>query len=278
MTQDTAVNSPTSLIARTIRWLKKPNAERNRLLIHKLQNISALPFYFGRTTLGKIFIAYQPDSHNSFNAHPEFNNLLKKFTKLNRTNNAGDVVRVWSFILNIKQIIAENVEGDFAELGVWRGNTASVLAYYGAIYNRKVVLFDTYEGFNKKDLEGIDADKEMAFEDTSISLVKDVIGEESKVCEFVKGYFPESLRERHKAKKYAVISLDCDLYEPMKAGLNCFYPLMTKGGIFLLHDYSSCCWAGAKKAIDEFCEKNNEYIILIPDKSGSAFFRKTKSF
>jgi hypothetical protein len=51
---------------------------------------------------------------------------------------------------------------------------------------------------------------------------------------------------------------------------------MPCGALFLLHEYSSLYWAGSKKAIDEFCEENQEYVILMPDKSGSAFIRKSK--
>jgi hypothetical protein len=247
------------------------------LLLRKMRNIPALPFYFGRASLSKIFMAYQPDSQVFFNAHPEFTPLFTKFTALNKMNNAGDSARLWSFILNIKQVLGEGIAGDFAELGVWRGNTAAVLAYFAAVHQRTVFLFDTYEGFAKKDLDGIDAHQEMAFDDTSIAVVKNVIGESSSVCEFVKGYFPDTLTETHAARRYAVVSLDCDLYEPMKAGLAFFYPLMSQGGILFLHDYSSRFWAGAKKAIDEFCAKQNEYVVLMPDKSGSAFIRKSRS-
>jgi hypothetical protein len=107
-------------------------------------------------------------------------------------------------------------------------------------------------------------------------MVKEVIGKHSSVCDFVKGYFPESIAEAHRKKQYAVVSLDCDLYEPMKAGLDFFYPLMPKGGLFLLHDYSCLHWLGSKKAIDEFCHTTQEHVILMPDKSGSAFIRKSK--
>jgi len=62
----------------------------------------------------------------------------------------------------------------------------------------------------------------------------------------------------------------------MKAGLEFFYPRMSRGGILMLHDYSSLFWDGAKKAIDESCNKNGEYVVLMPDKSGSAFIRKSK--
>jgi hypothetical protein len=208
--------------------------------------------------------------------HDEFHTLFKSFTQYNKFNNAGDVTRLWALILNIKQILNYNISGDFAELGVWRGNTASVLAYYAVSSNRKVYLFDTYEGFDARDLEGVDKDKQMAFADTSLKIVKEVIGTSSEVCKFVKGYFPHTVTDEHRATTFSIVSIDCDLYEPMKAGLEFFYPLLSKGGLFLLHDYSSTLWDGSKKAIDEFCTKNEEYLILMPDKSGSAYIRKSK--
>jgi len=264
------------MISKIIGLVKKSSAERNRLIGQKIKMFSTLPFYFGKANLPFTFIAYQPDSQSHYNSHEEFHNLFKSFTLHNKFNNAGDVVRLWSFIINIKQILKENISGDFAELGVWRGNTASVLAHYAASANRKVYLFDTFEGFDTRDLAGIDKDKEMVFADTSLAMVKEVIGAPGDVCKFVKGYFPSTITDEHRATTYSIVSIDCDLYEPMKAGLEFFYPLMSKGGLLLLHDYSSIFWDGAKKAIDEFCAENEEYVLLIPDKSGSALIRKSK--
>ena len=279
----TSAKKRLSILGRGIRWLKRPPGEKHRLLLNDIEHVfrtlrmaSAFPFYLGKANVFNIFFAYHPDSHATFNSHPEFKALFKTFVAKNKFNNAGDTARLWSFILNTKQILSEGIEGDFAELGVWRGNTASVLAYYAANSNRKLILFDTYEGFDKKDISGIDANKPMSFDDTSLDLVKAVIGENSNCCEFVKGYFPATISESHKNRQYAIVSLDCDLYEPMRAGLDFFYPLMPKGAVFFLHDYSSLHCDGAKKAIDEFCRANGEYVILIPDKSGSAFVRKTK--
>ena len=230
-----------------------------------------------------VFSAYQPDSYAFFNAHAEFDSLFENFTRYNRLNNAGDVPRLWSFILNCKQVLAEGVAGDFAELGVWRGNTAAVLAHFAARNNRRVFLFDTFAGFDVSDLKGVDADKglnadkKVLFRETSIDLVREVIGADAAACDFVKGRFPGSLADAHKAAQYAVVSLDCDLYEPMKAGLEFFYPRLNRGGLFLLHDYSSLHWPGAKLAVDEFCKASGEFAVLMPDKSGSALLRKSKS-
>jgi len=253
---------------------KTPSQEmRNRIF---WQQMSGLRFKFKTGGAGPVFTAYMPDSFYAFNAHPEFKPLIKKFISNNKHNNGGDTTRLLAFILNCKQVLAEGIEGDFAELGVWRGNTASVLAYFGANANRLVYLFDTFEGFKKEDLTGIDAEKTVAFNNTSIQMVKDNIGENDRNCIYVKGFFPGSLTKEHEDRKYAIVSLDCDLYAPTKAGLTFFYVRMPKGGMLFLHDYSSLHWEGSKQAIDEFCKEQNEFVILMPDKSGSAFIRKSK--
>jgi len=212
--------------------------------------------------------------------YPQYYKLYNKFRKFNKTN-GGDLSRIISMILNIENIFDEkNIEGDFAELGVWRGNSAQVLAYYAKKYNRKCYLFDTYDGFNANDLKGFDSrfDRDKAlFSDTSINLVREVIGEEYlSNCEILPGYFPASVPPNLKNKSFSVVSLDADLYEPMRAGLEYFFPLMSNGALFLLHDYSSGYWKGCKRAIDEFCVKENQFLVLIPDKSGSAFIRVQK--
>ena len=226
--------------------------------------------------LQHIYMGFQPDSITDFDKFPEYQELWQKFIRHDDDNNIGDASRLWSLILNCRQIIEEGIPGDYAELGVWKGNTAAVLAYYAKVSRKKAYFFDTYSGFKWLDLVGVDSNVELAFQDTSIDLVMDTIGMENTHCEYVKGYFPESLQPHHQGLTFAVVSIDCDLYQPIKAGLDFFYPRMSKGGVFYLHDYSSGYWAGAKKAIDEFCKETGEYLVLMPDKSGSAFVRKSK--
>lgn len=254
-----------------------PRAASSRLaawLRRRLQLLQGLPFKRGLSSGRHVYLAHHPDAQVTFGAHPEFAELFQRFIRENRRNNAGDIPRLWSLILNCKQILAEGIPGDFAELGVWRGNTAAVLAHFAARDGRRVVLFDTFEGFDGRDLSGIDADKAKSFASTSVDLVRSTVGHDAQ-CDYVKGHFPMSLREEHRARQYAVVSLDCDLYAPMRAGLEFFHPRMPRGGILFLHDYSSQHWNGAKQAIDEFCRATGEHLILMPDKSGSAFLRKS---
>jgi len=232
--------------------------------------------YQAELKLSNIYMGFQPDSITAFDKFPEYQELWQKFIKHDDDNNIGDAARLWSLILNCRQIIEEGIPGHYAELGVWKGNTAAVLAYYAKISDKKAYFFDTYSGFEKRDFVGLDAGVEVAFQDTSIDLVMETVGTENIHCEYIKGYFPDSPQKHHQDNVFSVVSIDCDLYEPIKAGLDFFYPRMSQGGILYLHDYSSGYWDGAKKAIDEFCKATGEHLVLMPDKSGSAFLRKSK--
>jgi SAM-dependent methyltransferase len=228
-----------------------------------------------RSYLGKYCVAYVPDSKADFGQHPELTHLWSKYTFSNRANNGGDFFRFFSLILNIKSVIGDDVKGDFAELGVWRGNTAAIMAHYARRSSRQLYLFDTFTGFSSSDLTGIDTDKRQGtFSDTSITAVSDLLKDDAECCHFIAGHFPGSFPDSLKDKSFAVVSIDCDLYAPAKAALDVFYRHMPLGGIFLIHDYSSGHWNGIKMATDEFCARNGERLILMPDKSGSAFIRR----
>jgi hypothetical protein len=252
---------------RLINWLRKPLKE-------KIKALQAMPMMLGCTNFSKVYLSYHPDSLVISSGHEEFSRLQQAFIEGNEFNQSGDLTRLWSMILNVKQVIAEGIPGDFAELGVWRGNTSSVLAHYAAENHRRLVLFDTFEGFSENDLRGVDSQKSHAFSDTSLQRVRQRLCDYSVLCDYAVGYFPDSVRDSHR-RPYSVVSLDCDLYLPTKAGLEFFHPLMPKGGLLMIHDYSSRQWEGSKQAVDEFCAETGEMVILMPDKSGSAFIRKS---
>ena len=222
------------------------------------------------------YTADMPDSYVHFNKHKVFDKLLDRFTKHNPQNNERDIPRLWSLILNCKQVLHEGVEGDFAEVGVFRGNSAAVLAEFAKFMGRRAYLFDTFDGFDETAFNGPDSQRQAGeWGDTSTSLVEEVLGDSAEACSFVGGYFPDSLTKEHKKNNYAIVSIDCDLYKPIKASLDEFYPLLSHGGVFFVHDYSSRFWEGATNAVDEFCKETGEHLIAMPDKSGSAFIRKT---
>ena len=184
---------------------------------------------------------------------------------------------LYGFLYSRFTVLQEEIEGDFAEVGVYKGNSAVVLAEIANFVGKDLYLFDTFDGFDQKDLEGVDGKfEEGDWGGVSVDDAKAFIGEAVSCCHFEAGYFPKTLTEKHKEKKYSVVSIDCDLYKPIKSALDEFYPLMPRGGIFLIHDYSSGFWQGATDAVNEFCKETGELVVCMPDKSGSAFIRKSK--
>ena len=216
--------------------------------------------------------AVYPDSLPSFTDHQR--GLYRRWIRGNKRNNNGDASRFMALLLNLRQLQKEGIEGDFAELGVWKGNSAALLADFAASSGRRLFLFDTFSGFDRRDLVGVDDTKRLEFADTSIDYVRQTVGHDAMTT-YVQGFFPESVTPEVAERSFALVHIDCDLYEPMKAALEFFYPRMPKGGMLILHDYSSGTWEGATKAVDEFYKATGEYISLWPDKSGTAVIRKT---
>jgi hypothetical protein len=192
----------------------------------------------------------------------------------NKTNNCGDIARFYAIYQNVSHVLSENVPGDIVELGVYKGNSAAILATLARESGRQTYLFDTFSGFDSRDLLGIDAGQPVQFVDTALAAVESLVGTESVT--YVKGFFPQSIVQIEMPTQIAVAHIDCDLYEPMKAGLEVFYPRIASSGLLILHDYSSGAWPGATRAINEFFANRAEKPVLIPDKSGTAIVRKTR--
>jgi hypothetical protein len=218
-----------------------------------------------------FMIEYRPDFHR-LNDFFEYRSLLRAWLQGNEANNGGDLTRFYAVYQNVKQVLADGVPGDLVELGVYRGNSAAMLATLARQAGRRTYLFDTFEGFSAQDLRGLDKDHSTLFTDTSLSYVKKVVGEELVI--YVQGYFPDSLKQIDAPHQIAVLHIDCDLHDPMDAALQYFYPLVAPGGLIIMHDYSSGYWAGITVAIDNFFRDKLEKPILIPDKSGTAVVRK----
>ena len=181
-----------------------------------------------------------------------------------------DVVRRDMIILLLRSVLERKVDGDLAELGVYKGQTARLIHHY--IPERQLHLFDTFSGFDSSDVAmesiAVGSNRNMAqFADTSVSEVLRRIQYRNNNVKIYPGYFPRTVPADLENQRFAFVHLDADLYEPTKAGLSFFCERMSRGGIVLVHDYNA--WLGARKAVDEFCRGSNYVALPMPDKSGS---------
>ena len=216
-------------------------------------------------------------------------------------------VRLSALRLHAREIEARKIPGDVAELGVYQGAFAAEINRL--FPERRLWLFDTFEGFHARDL-AIEAERtgvktqRRSFSDTTIELVRSRLPHPS-MARFVKGYFPESLKgldfmeasendvmqepvnvmaacsrshtEQRKESGepcFALVSLDPDLYEPTLEGLRYFYPRLAPGGRILIHDYTSCQFEGVKMAVDEYCRAHEIFVVPLMDLHGTAVLVK----
>ncbi|MCE3280413.1 MAG: hypothetical protein K0S44_2604 [Bacteroidetes bacterium] len=188
-----------------------------------------------------------------------------------------DKVRFYTLWFQIERLKRNNVPGDFAELGVYKGVTANIL--YEMDNTRKLHLFDTFGGFDENDLKHEESDEDKfstkEFSDTSVEAVRDYINGGENII-FHVGHFPETTNDL-KDVKYALVNIDADLYIPTLEGLKYFYPRLSPGGIILVHDYNHT-WDGARKAVDEFVQTIPENLVELPDWQGSIIIVKNHLF
>lgn len=169
-----------------------------------------------------------------------------------------------------KYIHEQKIMGSAAELGVYQGGFARYINRY--FYDRKLYLFDTFDGFSQSDIdyERAIGDQNFTegtynhvgrFDDTSVQRVmKHMLFPENIVIR--KGLFPET--SEGIIDTFAFVSLDADLYKPMLEGLRFFWPQMTQGGVILCHDYYTPDLPGTKSAIETFESSLGMFIPKLP--------------
>lgn len=186
---------------------------------------------------------------------------------------ATNYIRISNFELVVQEIKDKQLKGSVAEVGVYKGEFAKFINK--AFPDKKLYLFDTFEGFNEKDVH-VEVSKNFSSgnQDFSNTSINEVLGKMShkESCIIKKGYFPDSLDGLE--DKFCFVSLDPDLYKPILDGLEYFYPRLEKGGYIFVHDYNNDFYSGSKQAVREFCEKYNVPYVPITDSWGTVVISK----
>jgi len=188
-----------------------------------------------------------------------------------------DYVRMSSLELVAHEIYENNVIGEVAELGVYRGDFASII---NALFpDRKLYLFDTFRGFCPNDVD-IDRKENLSkgdqdFSKSSVELVLRKMQYRDNVI-IIEGHFPDSLVQIKGLENllFAFVSIDVDLYLPTLSGLEFLYPRLSKGGFIFVHDYNNDMYRGVKRAVREFSYKNEVPFFFLSDECGSAVIKK----
>ncbi|WPC41039.1 TylF/MycF/NovP-related O-methyltransferase [Clostridium sp. JS66] len=170
--------------------------------------------------------------------------------------------------------LIKNVKGSIVECGVHYGGgvmawakLSSALEPYAI--HRKVIGFDTFEGFPEVSVEdkGLYINRNLkknglSTEYNAYDELLEIIEEYDKnrflnefnKIELIKGDAIETISEYINKNKHLIVALlflDFDLYEPTKIALENFLPRVPKGGIIAFDEINNQYWPGETMALLE---------------------------
>ncbi len=170
-----------------------------------------------------------------------------------------------SFIIYQMCKNCNNIKGDFAELGIYKGGSAMIMFQSS---NKNIYCFDTFEGTPKINKKKDSFWKKGHLKNVSYKNVKDFLTD--KRFKIFKGQFPKSLPKTNNV--FSLVHIDVNIYQSTLDGCKYFYNKMSKSGIMLFDDYNITSSDGVKKAVDQFFKDKKEKPIMLF--TGQAFIVK----
>jgi O-methyltransferase len=185
------------------------------------------------------------------------------------------------FALNeaVKYLIANNIEGDFVECGVWKGGSTLAMALTLdklGVTDRNLYLYDTFDGSSGVTDVDLDINNESALDllkthDKEMHAIwaysgMDEVKKNMSLSKYpanrfhyIKGMVEDTLPQSQH-QKIALLRLDTDWYESTKVELEILYPQLVSGGVLIIDDYGY--WQGARKAVDEYIQQHKLRLLL----------------
>lgn len=204
--------------------------------------------------------------------------------------------RLWSLMNAVRYVVDEQLPGDFAECGVWRGGSVMAMAHALkelGVTDRRIWLYDTYAGMTAPTPEDVEAATGTTAETMLASTATGdgnnvwcIAGREDveenvrstgypfERFTFVEGDVAQTLKIEI-PDSIALLRLDTDWYESTRISLETLYPRLVVGGVCILDDYGH--WQGARKAVDDYFAERGIRPFMHPIDYSGRLFVKTSS-
>lgn len=183
--------------------------------------------------------------------------------------------RVWMLTRLARR--SDQLAGNFAEFGVFRGGTAYMtLAMTKPPPGRRFYLFDTFSGTPTSDLTQTETEEGLGrgrwrYADTSRDYVAQLLEQWRGEIEIREGDVAETLRETQTGP-LSFVHLDLNASAPTLIALEYVYSRLVSGGTIVFDDYGDPKYRDQRAAIDYFFSDKPEEAIALP--TGQAFVIK----
>lgn len=241
-------------------WLVAGNASQRRRVRQEMARMSAAIF-------GDFPIS---DDHKAWREDREFRRKYRTLSPMNPYSED----RKWT--LREFVLATNSLPGDLAECGCYEGASAYFMAE--ASTHGSLLLFDSFEGIS----EPGKADREKPrdalpwqkgdLRSTEEALRANLAGFNN--VEVFSGWIPQRFGDVA-MRNFRLVHIDVDLYQPTKDSLEFFFPRLVPGGVIVMDDYGLLTCPGARKAADEFSERQGTRVLHLPTGQGVLIKGKT---
>jgi hypothetical protein len=161
--------------------------------------------------------------------------------------------------------LVRGVPGDFAEIGVFRGETFQKLALHSHNQGKVSHAFDSFTGMAEPGAhDGTQYPRgkfDIGGSEQFIALMNEA-GVSRTHYQIWPGYIPQCFESVPASLRFSLAILDVDHYQPTADGIAWLAPRITCGGILALDDYVESQNTLATKAIKEFLTQKPDFDII----------------
>ncbi|WP_428326226.1 TylF/MycF/NovP-related O-methyltransferase [Nitrosopumilus sp.] len=200
--------------------------------------------------------------YTSYTYSPWFSEWFQKIYDKIKNHTKVTEDRCYVIYILAKQCL--NVNGDFAECGVYKGGTSFLISSIidDSSLKKQLHLFDTFKGMPKYADDDPSSHTQDDFNDTSEETVKSFL-QDFQFIEFYPGLIPLTFKNITE-KTFSFVHIDVDLYKSVDDCCKFFYSKMNPGGVMLFDDYGFKGYQlAARKAVDEFFKDKPENPLVL---------------
>ena len=151
-------------------------------------------------------------------------------------------------------------DGDFVELGCYKGDTSLSLAEIIKNTKKELWIYDSFEGLpgkNKEDESVIGKDFQAGELLVSKREVKERFLKAGIRLPVIKKAWFSELEDKDLPERIAFAFLDGDFYDSIRDSLKLVEDKMSTGARIIVHDYNNMALPGVKVAVDEWLKNKN---------------------
>jgi hypothetical protein len=211
----------------------------------------------------------------------EYDDELADTFRRVRRHTLTSAARVASLCDSVEYLVRNDIEGDLAECGVWKGGSmmaaALTLLRLGDT-SRHLYLYDTYEGMTEPSAEDVSSpydgysphkrwkritSRGGRWAGVGVAEVRAALestGYPSDQVHCIAGKVEDTIPAQSPPGPIALLRLDTDWYASTKHELEHLYPALVDGGVLIVDDYGH--YEGARKAVDEYFASTGERLLL----------------